>query len=408
MNSQGLESNSLSNSTRMSESVVIGIDATNLRGGGGRTHLIELLNVAKPESYGISRIVVWGSRETLGLLANRSWLEKLNPHEQEGGLVTRMLWQKFSLARAANDSGCDVLFVPGGSYSGSFHPIVTMSRNMLPFEKKEMGRYGLSLLFIRLLLLRFTQLRTLRTSDGVIFLTSYAKKIIQKSAGILNNTVIIPHGLNDRFVIPPRAQTPIEEYSSDEPYKILYVSIIDQYKHQWHVVDAISRLRNATGWNLELELVGPVYIPSLRRLQKSIQEHDPDRKWVKFHGSIPFEKLHTIYQQADLGLFASSCENMPNILLETMASGLPVASSNRGPMPEILGDAGLYFDPEDPGDIASVVEKLITSPQLRTTLSHASFDVSKKFTWDRCADETFSFLADVHRIHRENSELCAG
>lgn len=388
--------------------LTIGIDATNLRGGGGRTHLIELLATAKPQNFGISKVVVWGSTATLNLLVNHPWLVKLNPREQESGLVIRSLWQKLKLSGVAKETGCDVLFVPGGSYSGDFHPIVTMSRNMLPFEKKEMGRYGLSLLSIRLLFLRFTQLRTLRAADGVIFLTSYAKKAIQKSAGILNNTVIIPHGLNDRFVIPPRAQSSIEEYSSDEPYKILYVSIIDQYKHQWHVVDAIARLRNATGWNLELELVGPVYTPALRRLQKSIKKHDSDHKWVQFHGSVPFEKLHTIYQQADLGLFASSCENMPNILLETMASGLPVASSNRGPMPEILGDAGLYFDPEDPGDIASVVERLIKSSQLRTSLSHASFDASRKFTWDRCADETFSFLADVHRIHRENSELCAG
>ena len=61
------------------------------------------------------------------------------------------------------------------------------------------------------------------------------------------------------------------------------------------------------------------------------------------------DDLHQKYLDADLGLFASSCENMPNILLETMGAGLPIACSNRQPMPEILKNGGEYFDPEKSG-----------------------------------------------------------
>ena len=69
---------------------------------------------------------------------------------------------------------------------------------------------------------------------------------------------------------------------------------------------------------------------------------------VCFHGEIPYKELHQQYQQADIGVFASSCENMPNILLETMASGLPIACSKKGPIPEVLGKDGVYFDSEEP------------------------------------------------------------
>jgi glycosyltransferase involved in cell wall biosynthesis len=86
---------------------------------------------------------------------------------------------------------------------------------------------------------------------------------------------------------------------------------------------------------------------------------------------------------------------MPNILLEEMASGLPIACSNRGPMPEVLGDAGVYFDPEDPNDIARALRELIESPVLRTKLARASFGRVQRYSWRRCADETFSFLASV-------------
>ena len=56
-------------------------------------------------------------------------------------------------------------------------------------------------------------------------------------------------------------------------------------------------------------------------------------------GVIPSNELHLRYAEAYLGLFALSCEKMPNILLKTMASSLPIASSNKGPMPEVLGQA---------------------------------------------------------------------
>ena len=66
---------------------------------------------------------------------------------------------------------------------------------------------------------------------------------------------------------------------------------------------------------------------------------------------IPYHELHSEYKDADLGVFASSCENLPIILIEKMASGLPIACSNKGPMPEVLGSAGVYFDPENSYEI---------------------------------------------------------
>ncbi len=96
---------------------------------------------------------------------------------------------------------------------------------------------------------------------------------------------------------------------------------------------------------------------------------------------------------------------MPNILTETMAAGLPVACSNRGPMPEILGDAGVYFDPEDPQSITTALQRLIASPELRTQLASASFAAAQQYTWRRCADETFHFLAEAYSKYFQNGIL---
>jgi glycosyltransferase involved in cell wall biosynthesis len=175
---------------------------------------------------------------------------------------------------------------------------------------------------------------------------------------------------------------------------MLYVSIIDQYKHQWCVVEAIAKLREL-GFPIELDLVGPAYTPALKRLNKAIASLDMDGSWVHYHGAIPFDELHLYYAQADLGIFASSCENMPNILLETMGAGLPIACSNRGPMPEVMGGVGSFFDPEKSHDIAKALRELIDSPQTRVELAQTSHGQAKKYSWIQCADDIFRFLTEV-------------
>jgi glycosyltransferase involved in cell wall biosynthesis len=66
-------------------------------------------------------------------------------------------------------------------------------------------------------------------------------------------------------------------------------------------------------------------------------------------------------------------------------------------MPEVLGDAGIYFDPEDASSIARALGELITSSDLRTQLAQAAHDRAQAFSWKRCADETFGFLARIAR-----------
>ncbi len=376
--------------------MVIGIDGTNIRNGGGRTHLIELLQAARPMEHGIDRIIVWAAHDTLDLITDRDWLIKRNPPALNAGLVRRTLWQRYCLSRKARTENCDVLFVPGGSYVGDFHPIVTMSRNMLPFEWPELRRYGWTLMTLKLLLLRRIQGRSFHCADGVVFLTGYARDAVQQVTGILRGSVkVIPHGLNSRFSHPPRAQRDISAYATDRPLRILYVSIVDQYKHQWVVVEAVGRLRARTHWPLALDLVGPSYPPALARLHRALDRWDPDRRWVSYQGAVPYGQLHGMYQLADVGLFASSCENMPNILLETMVAGLPVACSERGPMPEVLGNAGVYFDPLTPASIEQALERLVGSPELREDLARASHNRAQAFCWERCAEQTFGFLAQV-------------
>ncbi|NTV47737.1 MAG: glycosyltransferase family 4 protein, partial [Chlorobiales bacterium] len=251
--------------------MILGIDAFNLSRGGGITHLVELLRAASPDQYGFERVILWGSRKTLAKVDDQLWLQKVHEPLLDRGLLSRVFWHRVLEKRRAKAAGCHIVFLPGGTATSGFSPVVTMSRNMLPFEWQELRRYGLSLTTLKLLLLRFTQSRSFRAADGVIFLTGYAHQKVLQVTGLLKGvTANIPHGLSSRFSMPPRPQRTIEAYSDAAPYRLLYVSIIDQYKHQWQVVEGVAKLRQATGWPLRLDLVGPAFLPALRRLQKSL------------------------------------------------------------------------------------------------------------------------------------------
>ena len=387
------------------KTITIGIDASNLRQGGGRTHLIELLRAADPTIHGIDRVIVWASKSTLNLIDDRDWLVKTSSAALNRNLFIRALWQIFCLSKAANNTHCDVIFVPGGSFVGNFRPTVTMCQNLLPFEWYELCRYRFSLAFFKFLLLRFTQHHSLHRSDGVIFLSNYSQLVVEDVTKIPHDkSVVIPHGLNKRFCSFPRAQYPISHYGSRKPFRILYVSTLDQYKHQWHVVEAVARLRLRTGWPINLTLVGPATSSALRRLNASLSMHDPQRQWVNYTGPTPYNDMDTVYLNADLSIWASSCETFGIILLESMAAGLPIACSNRGVMPEVLGDSGQYFDPENPSNIAEVLHYMILNPDVRTKIAASGLQRAKSYSWARCANETFSFLAKT-AIRYERSKF---
>lgn len=267
-----------------------------------------------------------------------------------------------------------------------------MSRDMLSYEPGEIERYGLSKARLRLILLRHMQNQSMRKSDGVIFLTNHAAKTIQSSCGKLQRVALIPHGVGAEF----RRQDPANDWPAhgERPIRCLYVSNAAPYKHQWHVVRAIAALRGK-GHALKLVLAGGGTGPAKQRLDEEIAISDPDRRFVELMDFVPPKLLPELLASADVFIFASSCENMPNTLVEAMAVGLPVACSNRGPMPEVLADGGVYFDPENHESIAAAVEKVILNAELRVSIAKRAKTLSGQYSWARCGRETWDFLRSI-------------
>ncbi|NOL48012.1 MAG: glycosyltransferase family 4 protein [Synechococcus sp. MIT S9220] len=373
---------------------ILGIDASNITSGGGLVHLSSILNSNNIDNCGFISVFVFSSSSTLNLLPDFPWLYKVSHPLLDKSPLFRFIWQIFYSQKSCRQFNVDVLFVPGGIYLGFFPRIVSMSQNMLPFNLSELFRYRFSKTTFRLLVVRLLQIFTFLRSAGVIFLTKFSSNVVTSSLPFpLNDYIIIPHGINPIYFSEPLLQNSIHSFSTTSPFSLVYVSIIDVYKHQVNVVKAISLLRANFNWPLQLNLIGPSYLPAFKRFSSAIYSHDPNHQWISYHGALSPTEISLFYKHSHLALFASSCENLPIILLEKMSSGLPVACANIRPMSDIFpANIGL-FDPLNIFSIYKSLYSLISSPSLRAHSSRQSFKSSLDYSWNKCANETFAYLS---------------
>jgi len=270
-------------------------------------------------------------------------------------------------------------------------PVVTTCLNVHPFSSDEVKRYGKSRFRIKLEIMKLVMIRSFRGADGVIFHSNYAKKLISKNV-VPKRDVIIPVGIGDDFF-----QIPVNNgIDKKKQIKILYVSSVFLYKHHWHVINGVEKLRNTSGLDLRLKLIGNGEPLAMKKLNSCLELLNyPD--YIEFLDNLPtpFEGISEEYKKCDIFVFASSCENLPNNLLEAMAAGNPIACSKVSPMLDILGDAAEYFYPENPDSIAECLSRIIENPMNAFKKAKRAQDISKEYTWKKCTEQTFQFFADV-------------
>lgn len=380
--------------------MILGIDASNIRGGGGVTHLVELLNAAKPNRYGFEKVFVWGGTATLDKIQDKTWLIKKYEPLLDKSLLHRIFWNRFVVNKRLKEVKADLFFVPGGTYSGTFKPFVTMSQNLLPFEWEEIKRYGFSKRSLRLIILFFTQSNTFKKANGVIFLTRFARDVVLKKIRLpIDRTTVVNHGINEKFFRKPKTQRKISAYSSLNPFRILYVSFIGEYKHQWNVVKAVGLLKKKN-YPIVLDLIGtPDEEGPLLRLKRAMLEEDPEGNFIRYFSSVSYSEIERIYKDTDLFAFASSCETFGQIVTEAMASGLPIVCSDLSAMPEILKNAGGYFNPLDVSSIENSMKVMIDSEKNRSKVSKLAYQFAQEFSWDKAANETFAFFKNIKDRH---------
>ena len=368
------------------------IDASNIKAGGGLTHLKEVLHGDAAVKEGFKKVFLWAPDNSLEKISDKRWLEKCSHPWLNGSYLTTLKWKKKILEPFVREKKA-LLFIPGTGNSQS--PYVTMCQNLLPLDSQEMNRYFPSKDWFRLLLLNYLHIKSYQKAEGIIFLTQYCRDILPLSVSQkIKQEIVIPHGLNKRF-LDDKVKERNKTFSNINPFKLIYVSIIDVYKHQRQVAEAVYHLREE-GYHIQLDLIGPAYPPALKKLQRIIALHE-GKEGVTYHGMVPYEQLHNFYQVSDAFIFASTCETYGMVITEAMAAGLPILCSERSSMPETVQNAGIYFDPLEIESIKDAILRLYSEPHLRVELSKRSLEKAKALSWEKCASKTFGFLANISR-----------
>lgn len=361
------------------------INAFSARLGGGQTYLLNLLNYI-PERADL-KVTVLAPIE-LELPAHPAII-RYNPNIKLDNPLVRTAWEKFVLPRYLCKIKADVLFCPGGvvvTAVPSRCKVVTMFRNMIPFDSKVLGDIPFGLQRVRNWLLYHTMLRSMAQADLTIFISSYARNIIEGLVSI-PNPVTIAHGIGKEFRTSGML-TPHPDELMDKNY-LLYVSRFDVYKHHCEVVIAYSKLPEMYRAKFPLVLIGESELPGAERVHKLIDSLDLNDQ-IMVMGAVPYAKLPIYYHHAKAVIFASSCENCPNILLEALGAGRPVISSNVMPMPEFGGDAVAYFSPFKPDEILDAMLRVLSDEEYSANLSAAATIQSEKFKWSNTAFHTWN------------------
>lgn len=138
---------------------------------------------------------------------------------------------------------------------------------------------------------------------------------------------------------------------------------------------------------------GKGFWDNVGELKAFIAANDPLPDHVHFTGYVSDPDLAELLNASDALVFPSLWEGFGLPAVEAMSCGIPVLASNRGgSLPEVVGDAGLLYDPEDPGAIASCITGFLRDDELRARLARNALDRSRLFSWSRgaaLAEESF-------------------
>lgn len=363
----------------------IAINATNISGGGGLNHLLRFFENIENHIEETDVFILWGKERVLKKIADKPFIIKKTNRFINSNTLIRSLWVIIRLKSLLKKDKCEVSFNPGGNDLSGFKPLITMSRNMLPFELMLLLKELDLLMFLKMSVTRIITEFNFKKASGIIFISNHALNRNQKFE---QKSIVIHHGV-DRSFFKKKISSSESLYSKKNPLKIVYPSSFYKYKNHNLILDSLTGLPNNI--YIELTLVGDLRTAN-KKLQKRFENFYMENIKIKLINELNHFDLNIIYNEADVGLFASKCENLPNILLEMISKGLPILSSNYGSNVEVLGSNGFYFKMNDAKDLENKILSIYRSESVRNQLSENNYLISQNYDWRKTVKKTINYI----------------
>jgi glycosyltransferase involved in cell wall biosynthesis len=355
------------------------INALHARTGGGVTYLRNMLPLFERDTRLNVHICLHEDQKAV----LPTDLENVSYHFQRypRGFWRVLFREQLDLPRLAKRLAADSMFSPAnyGPFRAKNH--VVMARNAVSVgfvERRPIKLAYWVLLYVATFVSFVGSKRAIAVSD-------YAKRGIERAFfGMFRKKMTtVPHGVEQLFLESKPAET-------REPF-LLSVSDIYVQKNFTMLVRALKPVFEKFP-DYTIKIAGrPVDDDYFNQLNDLIVSLDMVRH-IEFLGSVDAKKLRDLYERCALFVFPSTVETFGNPLVEAMACGAPIASSNTAAMPEVLGDAARFFDPHNCQEMTETISDLLSNEDMRQDLSKRARRRAKSYSWKLTMERTVDVI----------------
>ncbi|MFN6156344.1 MAG: glycosyltransferase family 4 protein [Dolichospermum sp.] len=299
----------------------------------------------------------------------------LTPADGTKGHLRRLLWTQFQLPKIYQNLKSQLLFspIPEAPLYTNCRFIVT-AFDMIP--------------------LRFPN----RFSPLTTYHKYYTPEVFKQAEHIICISESTANDIIQFYQIPSHKITPILLAGDSSHFQFLnlptrnyflYVGRQDPYKNLQRLITAFSALPHRNDY--ELWLAGPYDQRYSPLLETQTQELGISHL-VKFLNYVSYDELPIIINQAIALVFPSLWEGFGLPVLEAMACGTPVITSNISSLPEVAGDAAILINPYNPGEITAAMTTIINDSETRKQLSEKGLKRANQFSWEKTGLATVEVL----------------
>ncbi len=304
----------------------------------------------------------------------------------------RILWEQFILPFQTMKYKIDILFSAGYTT-----PVLTKCKQVVAIYDLNYHHHPEDFSRLELVFWKILIPLSAKVADKIIVLSNNSKRDIENVLDVESGKVIPIYLAANIFSntagwTEEKVGEVKKKYKIDKDY-ILSVAAFHPHKNLYRLIEAYKILKDRYGSGHKLVLVG-----MKARASKAVEDAIKGmslEKDVIFTGWIPVEDIPILYKGAAVFVFPSLFEGFGIPPIEAMTCGTPVAVSNATSLPEVVGEAGLFFNPLDIEDIAEKIFKIISDDSIREGLIKKGFEQAKKFSWEKTTRQTLDVFKSI-------------
>jgi len=334
--------------------------------------------------------------------ADAQWVQSWHPDLKVVSLpnwtahpVASIFWHIGTFPGLLRRHRCDAVFMPAGNRRLSWNygiPSVGTVHDLSQLHVPQ--KYDALRMFYIMRVLP----RMMRRLSRVISISESTRRDLESFARVDPGRIKLVYNGADlqRFFVRDKAQarSMVSEQLPIPEHFILYIARLEHPgKNHVRLIEAFARMKRKTGLPHKLVLVGSRW-NGAETIEDRVHTLGLDQE-VIFPGFVSNELLPVLYAAADAFAFPSLFEGFGIPALEAMACGTPVCAADISSIPEVVGDAGLLFDPFDVDAIATSLEQVLSDEALRERLVQSGLQQVTRFSWH---DAATAILQEIEHV----------